>query len=286
MLMEPALQIKLVRENLALAISLWSAARGRSITAADLAKQVIVTSPLELKGDDDLVRYIANQVRAAFAFSVIQTNRTLELVYGYSPLQASTPDLQAARCAIYLLDKALNQDLLEPVWACPPEYRRRLEVQPIAFAMDATTLEGKAVSWDDFGGLEKYLKLLEYCSSVVERAHTRPHPADEQIEAAPTSAGPFQPSPPQEEVEAIHDLPLPSEQADPLARFIATCCAVDPAALTIAKDLYASYLTWCRENGETPMVQRSFGMQLTKRGFQRRRRGRGRHWWQGIGLAN
>ena len=31
--------------------------------------------------------------------------------------------------------------------------------------------------------------------------------------------------------------------------------------------------------------QRSFGMQLTAMGFQRRRRGRGKHWWDGIKLA-
>ncbi|MCH8351854.1 MAG: hypothetical protein IIB29_16510, partial [Chloroflexi bacterium] len=43
---------------------------------------------------------------------------------------------------------------------------------------------------------------------------------------------------------------------------------------------------WCRETGQTALVQRSFGMRLTQLGFTRRRRGRGRHWWQGIALAN
>ena len=36
--------------------------------------------------------------------------------------------------------------------------------------------------------------------------------------------------------------------------------------------------------GREPLPQRTFGMQLTAQGFQRRRRGKGKHWWTGIGL--
>jgi hypothetical protein len=52
----------------------------------------------------------------------------------------------------------------------------------------------------------------------------------------------------------------------------------------LAKDLYAGFQDWCRETGQDDVSQRSFGMQLTAMGFQRRRRGRGKHWWDGIRL--
>jgi len=37
-------------------------------------------------------------------------------------------------------------------------------------------------------------------------------------------------------------------------------------------------------SGERALLQRNFGMQLTRLGYRRRRRSGGRHWWQGIGL--
>ena len=74
-------------------------------------------------------------------------------------------------------------------------------------------------------------------------------------------------------------------QDDQVAQFIAEMCSVGSEAQTIAGELYSEYLEWCRETGQTALVQRSFGMRLTQLGFTRRRRGRGRHWWQGIALA-
>jgi hypothetical protein len=267
-----------------------------------------------------LVRCITNQVRAAFAVSVIQTSRTLEAMYGKSPLQEPDPGLRAARSVIHLLDRAVSRDLLEPVWVCPPDYRGRFEVQPIAFVLDATALEGKTVSWSHLGGLEKYLTLLEYCSSLVAHApkDRRPSdpeetesatlPEDMKAEAPLITASPLLTL---EEHPGVRDvIPLSessfinkeeaekaatAQQVGPsagdsghpaaLTRFIADRCIVSPEAMTTAGDLYTAYLAWCQENHELPLVQRSFGMRLTARGLQRRRRGRGRHWWQGIGLA-
>ena len=73
--------------------------------------------------------------------------------------------------------------------------------------------------------------------------------------------------------------------SDPVSQFIGARCMIGPEAQTIAGGLYDEYLNWCQETGQETLGQRSFGMQLTKLGFTRRRRGRGRHWWQGIGLA-
>ena len=47
----------------------------------------------------------------------------------------------------------------------------------------------------------------------------------------------------------------------------------------------STFLDWCQERGQDDVSQRSFGMQLTAMGLDRRRRGRGKHWWEGIRLS-
>jgi hypothetical protein len=296
---EPAVQIKLVRENLALAMALWAAAQRGVINAGFMpshtdfitptGQAMNVSVPLEVRDNQELVRCLNNQVRGAFAFSAIQTHRALESVYINPPLQETDPDLQAARCAFYLLNKTLNHDLIVPVWVCPSDYRRCFEMQSISFTLDAFRLDGKRVLWDDFGGLNKYLDLLEYCSVQVAKHHpqllqcTQP-----QEESQPLSL----PSP-----QGEQPLTFPSQwtqgngppetvpTSDQVADFVGARCVVSAEELIIAKDLYNAYVDWCQEMGQEPLVQRSFGMRLTTLGFQRRRRGRGRHWWLGVGLG-
>ena len=280
--MEPALEIKAVRENLALAVSLWAAAKkglitplhlpaGRVVLNMDAGRPVDVTNALGLKGQQDLVRCIANQARSAFAFSVLQTQRTLEYLCAKPPLQESDPDHRSARCIIHLLNNSLSRDMLMPAWECPPAYRQRFEVQPVHFVLAASTLDGKPVFWDDFGGLEQFLSLLDYCAGWIEsglpgtarnleRAARRLPGLEDRSEDIASGAG------------------LPTE-------FIESRCVARPEAQTTAADLYAAYTEWCRESGREPLAQRGFGMRLTALGFHRRRRARGRHWWQGIQVA-
>jgi hypothetical protein len=282
MVVEPAVQIKLVRENLALAMALWAAAQRGVITAGfvpgrtefvNLAGQVVSMSvPLEVRDNQELVRCVNNQVRGAFAFSAIQTHRVLESVYQAPPLQESDPDLQAARCVLYLLNQTIKHDLIAPLWVCPPDYRRCFEVRPISFTLDASRLDGKRVFWDDFGGLNKYLDLLEYCSVQIAK-----HPPELPQHTPPEAETP---TPSTQENESPETIP----SSDPVAEFVEERCVINPEELIIAKDLYDAYVDWCRAAGQEALVQRSFGMRLTTLGFQRRRRGRGRHWWLGVGL--
>ena len=75
-----------------------------------------------------------------------------------------------------------------------------------------------------------------------------------------------------------------SEQ-DVLAAFLGDCCIVNPAAKAAARDLYETYVTWCRDNGEHVLSQREFGMRLAERGLERFRGGRaGAFMWRGLGL--
>jgi len=281
--MEPVLEISMVRENLALAIAVWTAVKkglittahlptGRAVVTSDAGQVVEIFNPLELHGEEDLVRCATNQVRAAFAFSVVQTQRTLESVYDGPPLQDPDQDRKAARCAIYLLNNSMRRGMLTPTWSCPLGFRRSFKVGFISFSLDASELDGKTVFWDDFGGLEKYLELLAY---LAEQAKQPPPQAASRTRTEEAPA-----------VSSIRrDFMEAASPSDPVSQFISAKCMVGPDSQTIAGGLYDEYVEWCQETGQDALGQRSFGMQLTRLGFTRRRRGRGRHWWQGIGLA-
>lgn len=278
--MEPALEIRVVRQNLVLALALWAAAKkslitplhlpsSRVVLPEDAAGPLEVTSTLGLRGQQDLVRCTANQTRSAFAFSVLQTHRTLEYLSALPPLREADSDHRSARCTIQLLNDSMRRDMLVPAWDCPPEYRQRFEVKPVHFVMDASSLDGKPVLWDDFGGLEQFLGLLDYCAGWVENGLPR---GGQQGIARP--------------LPGLEDRSEDNTGATRLLReFIEERCVSGPDAQTTAAELYSAYTAWCHESGREPLTQRGFGMRLTALGFHRRRRARGRHWWQGIQVA-
>ena len=281
--MGPAsINIQMVRENLALSIALWAAAQRGAITAASVPAKaafkalsnefVEVETPLELTDNRDLVRCVSNQIRSAFAFSAIQTYRSLETTYKGSPLQETDPDLRGARCCFYVLNKTVAQNLLSPVWNCPPEYRSRFEVRDVPFILDASSLDGKEVFWDDFGGLQKYLALLEFCCLRVADDSSESQKVPRLAEIAAHTKHTHAKN---GKVSTLADVPL----------FLSDRCQVGDGAKVIAKGLYQAYIEWCRERDEEPLAQRSFGIQLTALGFQRQRRGKGRHWWMGVSLV-
>ena len=290
--MGPAsINIQMVRENLALSIALWAAAQRGVLTAASVPAKsafkalssefIEVDTPLELSDNRDLVRCVSNQIRSAFAFSAIQTYRSLETTYRGSPLQESDPDLRGARCSFYVLNKTVAQNLLSPVWNCPPEYRFTFDVRDVPFSLDASSLDGKEVYWEDFGGLQRYLSLLEFCCLRVaeDSPDQLKEPTIAEVTAHEKSAhakgAHEQNAPKNGRISTLADVPA----------FLADRCLVGDDARVIAKGLYQAYIDWCRERDEDPLAQRSFGMQLTAQGFQRQRRGKGRHWWMGVSLV-
>ena len=319
--MESYLRIKLGQENLALAMSLGAAAQrgvitaglvpGRSEVLSASGRVTEVSTPLQLGDNSDLVRSLNNQVRGSFAFSTISTNRVLGDIYAGPPLEEGEPDWRAARCSLYLLNHTLSHDMMTPVWRCPPEYRQRFEVSSIGFVLDATDLDGKEVFWDDFGGLEIFLDLLGYCKQRVASATESLPAASVEAGKLPTESsqagslspisvlagrtaadGPnfaepaetMEPLPQAETITRASDS-RPHPVADSATAFVSARGLVATDAMVIAKELYGNYLIWCQESGWKPLSQRSFGMRLTGLGFERKRRGRGRHWWVGLGLA-
>ena len=68
----------------------------------------------------------------------------------------------------------------------------------------------------------------------------------------------------------------------PIDDFVASACSTNVRAMNLAGDLYASYANWCLDNGYLAHSQRKFGLELRARGYQRKRRGKGKHWWIGV----
>ena len=313
----------------------------------------------------DVTRGAANQMRAAFALSALQAQRSLEDAFPGEPIREEWPELRAARSAMHLIGLAVNRSILQPVWECPPAYRRVFHIRRLGFTLNASALEGRVLSWDDFGGLERYLQLLEYCASsanaAAETGATRTLPrylgtgrtefggllglpdalADDAAEPAvslppkgypgePTDrrlapdAPPFVPPripPAMDDEEDSWDAALAEragqwhtqqaaeEPAAPqngrnghsdgdgvssgqapagniVSQFIAERCETGDDRRMLAGELYQGFLGWCDELGRQPVSQRAFGMRLTSMGLRRKRRGHGKHWWEGIRLAD
>lgn len=68
----------------------------------------------------------------------------------------------------------------------------------------------------------------------------------------------------------------------PIDDFVANACSTGSRAMNLAGDLYTSYANWCLDHGYLAHSQRKFGLELRARGYERKRRGKGRHWWIGV----
>ena len=361
--MKPGEEIRLVKENLAFSLLLWKAASAGRVPPGSLLRpasehpqfnQRVRHSEAELVVE--LTRGAANQMRGAFALSALQAQRSMADAFPSEPIEEEWPELRAARSALYLIGLAVQRSILQPVWDCPPPYRRLFHIRRMGFTLNAAGLEGRTLSWDDFGGLERYLSLLDYCAASADAAMERggasrslsktppplrteytgligaptelaggqedagsaepPHgyPGESLSRRLAPGAPPFVPPVPQsvpsengdgrnngarEQMEEA--LPLhnghgnPSEatpsQSGPaplgniVHRFIADKCEIGADRRMLAGELYAGFLGWCRDSGYDPVSQRAFGMRLTNMGLTRKRRGHGKHWWEGIRLA-
>ena len=460
----PSEEIRLVKENLAFAVAFWKAAAAGSVPPDPLLRPTPTTRQFnqptnnyrqESELSAELTRGAANQMRAAFALSALQTQRSLTNAFPGEPIQQELPELRAALSAMHLIGLAVQNSILQPVWNCPSPYRRLFQVRRLGFTLNATGLTGRPLSWDDFGGLDCYLSLLEYCAASADapektpnrpqtilpthlsqtehtglisapqtptneptappkdypgETHPTPTPTPDRSPAntllTPTSPSPSSPNnpthpnnqpanPAHPENQPAHptdnpthpdnqpanptanpanptnqlaqptdnpthpnnqpanpagnpahpnnqpanptdnpthptnqpanlagnpahpnnqpanptDNPAhPKNQAanptseppptpnlpknppdttqNPIDQFITQHCETGPEKRILAGELYAAFLQWCHDTNQKPPSQRAFGMRLTTLGLQRKRRGHGKHWWQGIHLTH
>ena len=76
-------------------------------------------------------------------------------------------------------------------------------------------------------------------------------------------------------------------EMDVLADFLKDCCLVGVGLIATASELYTTYGNWAEEQGlkeKEQLKQRSFGMGLAERGFQKDKSGQGHRIWRGLGL--
>ena len=354
---KPGEEIRLVKENLAFAVSLWEAASAGKVPPEPILRpqpdfpqgphpygsprQTVAEATAELS------RASANQMRGAFAVSAMQAQRSMEAAFPGEPIHEEWPELRTARSAMYLIGLAVEHSILQPVWECPVPYRRLFHIRRLGFTLNAAAVEGRALSWDDFGGLRRYLALLDYCAAsadAAEKAGDRgasrtlpegPRPSYAEFggvigapdteegepehgigarpprgyagnaEETPADAWDIaiqaQEQPPELTEQTVAPPPPPpvaigpgqanggsTQQAPPASlinRFVVERCELGEDRRILAGELYAGFLGWCHDSGLDPVSQRAFGMRLTNLGLKRKRRGHGKHWWEGIRLA-
>ena len=280
-----------------------------------------------------LIRGAANQMRAAFVVSALQTRRSLAVAFPGEPIEEELPELRTALSVMHLIALAVRRSIIQPVWECPPPYRRLFHIRRLGFTLNATGLGGQPLSWDDFGGLDGYIELLEYCAASADEAGENisgqgnvvlpDHPSvldfDDIIAPTPLESGEALPvrlpsdyhdgAPPDGRFPVMPPQPVPLSEPppsplaplpasgppavtapdfgnSPVDRFVAERCETGEGKRILAGELYAGFLQWRSNAGQEPISQRSFGMRLTALGLRRKRRGHGKHWWEGIRLAD
>ena len=331
--MKPGEEIRLVKDNLAFAVSFWKAAAAGNVPPRALMRPsagASRSSRLELDPWEpapelsaELTRGAANQMRAAFALSALQARRSLAIAFPGEPIEQELPELRTALSVMHLIALAVRRSIIQPVWECPPPYRRLFHIRRLGFTLNATGLGGQPLNWDNFGGLGSYIELLEYCAASADEAGTNisgrgnvvlpDHPSaldfDDIISLPPVepgeSTGTVPVSPPADfsgqyplrtpQPVAPPSGPLPAGEppviiapdfgGNPVDRFVAERCETGEGKRILAGELYADFREWGRDSGQEPLSQRAFGMRLTALGLRRKRRGHGKHWWEGIRLA-
>ena len=348
--MRPGEEIRLVKDNLAFAVAFWKAASAGNLSARAFRMPGSGGSRPGRQDRDpwdtgpelpaDLTRGAANQMRAAFALSALQARRSLAVAFPGEPIEQELPELRTALSVMHLIGLAVRRSIFQPMWECPPPYRRLFHIRRLGFTLNATGIGGRPLNWDDFGGLDGYIGLLEYCAAsadstgenvspqghVVLPAHLSALEFEDIIGPLPVESGeaaetpPVRPPadyndgvpppgrlpvmPPQPEAPVEPPPPSPSEPPpalrpasvppaivapdsgdNPIDRFVTERCETGDGKRILAGELYAGFLEWGSNAGQEPVSQRAFGMRLTALGLRRKRRGHGKHWWEGIRLA-
>ena len=267
---------------------------------------------LQVQDSGDLCRCANNQIRAAFGFSVQITHRILERAFGAVGGSSPRNDRNDACCVLRLLAGTLEANPMAPAWVCPVGDRRRFSVKAAGFGLDARSLHGREVLWSDFGGLQKYLDLLAFCAETIQEAGGDAEPSQDSkvvTDGVPEEDGGLVEEKPVGEPGAVAQAQAkerarngsgaekegrakatasqrPASDSDTglVSAFMQETCVEGDEEMVLAGDLFNAYVEWCGERGAEPVGQRRFGMYLTSAGLERKRRGRGKHWWMGIGL--
>lgn len=212
---------------------------------------------------------VRNNFKSTFAFTVIELDSVFESMYSSHPVTEEDASIRYVRVLISLLGNSFINDSLNPVWECPPDFRNIYEAYNPYRNFDAREIHGMPIDWEQFGGIQGFIIILQTALDIA-RANERDNM--EQHTFAPN----------QLRLKSRKK----SEQYEHLKGFILTECNISDSSMCLASSLYAAYGKWASENSVSSISQRGFGIGLREFGFNRKRRGQGKHWWMGIQLIS
>ena len=212
---------------------------------------------------------VRNHFKSTFAFTAIEVDAIFGSTFTTHPVTEEDPNTRYVRVIISLLGKSFITDPMNPVWECPPEFHNVYEAYNPYRRFDARNIDGTAIDWEQFGGIQGFVSVLQN-ALVVVRANEHKSDSSSKYTA--------------------NELRLKSRkrsvQYEHLKDFIMEACEISNSSMSLAGSLFNSYEKWASDVGMTALSQRGFGIGLREFGFERKRRGQGKHWWIGIRLAS
>ncbi len=133
-----------------------------------------------------------NNLLMALGTAAIATDTALDAVFTKNNKAHDTTPLGSARVIIFQIRCAFAHDPLTPVWRADLDrYKHRYRVivpvpiesgstEPRAIEFHPPSLQGKQLSFLDFGGVSGYISLLRYCLEEVAK-----HPLGNQAYVSP-----------------------------------------------------------------------------------------------------
>jgi hypothetical protein len=120
-------------------------------------------------GKQDLLDGTQNLVVMALGASALTLDDTLDEVFG-KPEADPEAGRRGLRVMVNQLRNAFAHNPWRPRWVIWPKYRAVHTITLGATglpAFDATNLDGAGVKPEDVGGLESWVKVLQYCEGIV-----------------------------------------------------------------------------------------------------------------------
>lgn len=210
---------------------------------------------------------VRNNFKATFAFTAVEVDAIFRSMFVTHPVTEEDINVRYVRVIIALLGQSFIADPMNPVWECSMEFCNVYETYNPYRRFDAREIDGTPIDWEQFGGIQGFVLILQNALEIIKTAEKT---AETTITYIP------------------NELRLKSRkrsaQYEHLKDFIMEQCDISDSSMSLAGSLFDSYETWASGAGITPLSQRGFGIGLREFGFERKRRGQGKHWWIGIGL--
>lgn len=120
----------------------------------------------------DLDHGIYNIVQIALSASALTADETLLQVFG-SFDSSTEPNLLGIRVVVNQMRNAFAHNLWRPKWCIRKSLRKAYPIildNGNEFTFDATNLDGDGLNPGQFGGLERWIEVLQHCERLVSDA--------------------------------------------------------------------------------------------------------------------